>query len=152
MTPPDAAKLARECAEKFVSESSTLPLPEHGDDALNAQEEAIVEELAGHIERMILAAQTKGVQRYRIEPYGDKAYEDDQGKWVKYEDILALSAAPVAEAEHEEVEAARTLLVAWRGSVNVSRPLDVAKMNKLFKAYDAARARTDAARRGGGGE
>lgn len=54
--PPAASGIGYRIAEKFVSESSTLPLPEHGDDALNAQEQAIVDELAGYINSAVAEA------------------------------------------------------------------------------------------------
>ena len=46
----DAREEAERIAERFVTESSTLPLPEHGDDCLNELEQSIVKELAGYID------------------------------------------------------------------------------------------------------
>ena len=51
----DARERAERIAERFVTESSTLPLPEHGNDCLNELEQSIVKELAGYIASALAA-------------------------------------------------------------------------------------------------
>ncbi len=70
-TPDPRAEAARKEAERiayeFVTESSALPVPEHGGDCLNALEESIVKDLARYI--------TVGLLRFPAMPEGQELYE-----------------------------------------------------------------------------